>query len=111
MKVVDRDEEKRVSDTAKLFLAATDIYESKQKRIDIMMPFLEEVLDVQPKQGYKGNRFEADAVVLDPIFDGKRAYGASGCFEFKNELGGGDATVQSALTLRKLLAQPEVWIL
>ena len=118
MKVLDREEERRVDDTAKLFLKATDIYETEQARVDAMKPLLKSVLDLKDIDKIKGSRlemvkgsgFEADGIVKERILDGgdDEIHGVTGCFEYKNELGGGDATVQGALTLRKCLVLPKV---
>ncbi|KAH9162832.1 hypothetical protein EDB89DRAFT_2234529 [Lactarius sanguifluus] len=107
-KVVDKAEEQRVDDTAKLFIAATDIYETEAERCKAVIPLLERLLDIafieKPKLG---KDFEPDAIVTQAIKD--VTYGAMtaviGYVEFKNEFGiGGDGGVQNALGLRKHLA-------
>ena len=111
--VVDKAEGDRVEHTAKLFLAATDIYENEEKRSKPVIEHLEELLGVtfiaRPKA--KDRSFEPDAIVVAPVGnatdEGEKAI--IGCVEFKNELGvGGDCGIQNALGLRKYLAQNEV---
>ena len=111
--VVDKAEEERVKHTAKLFLAATDIYDNKDERSESVIEHLQKLLDVtfiaRPKA--KDRSFEPDAIVFAPVGNatdrGEKAI--IGCIEFKNELGvGGDCGIQNALGLRKYLAQDEV---
>ena len=115
--VVDKAEEERVKHTAKLFLAATDIYDNKNERSESVIGHLEKLLDVtfiaRPKA--KDRWFEPDdTVVVAPVGNatdgGEKAI--IGCVEFMNELGfGGDCGIQNALGLRKYLAQDEVRVL
>ena len=114
-RVVDRAEQERVEHTARLFIAATDIYESDDDRYESVIGPLGELLGVafiaKPNSGDRS--FQLDAMVTTPVGspldEGVKAI--IGCVEFKNELGiGGDCGVQNALGLRKHIARNEVCV-
>ncbi|KAF8718442.1 hypothetical protein AX14_011836 [Amanita brunnescens Koide BX004] len=82
--------ENRVEDTAKLFLVATEIYETEEERCRAVIPHLKNVLGFTLAKSLKTK-------------DGVICY-----IEFKNELGiSGDGGVQAALALRKHLVKKD----
>ncbi|KAH9027874.1 hypothetical protein EDB85DRAFT_1972594 [Lactarius pseudohatsudake] len=110
-KVVDRAEENRVNDTAQLFTAATDIYDTKDERRNAVIRHLKNLLDITliEKPGVEKD-FGSGAIAAEAIKD--VTYGRKeaiiGYVEIKNEYGaGGDCNVQNALGLRKHLAREE----
>ena len=111
--VVDEDREHRLKNIVKLHLAATDIYYSEEERRKKVIPILERLLDidlVRQRTVYVGKR----PVTLDAIAE-EAVYGAEmkaviALFKFKNEFGGGDCGLQTALGLRKYLALDAVCI-
>lgn len=114
--LVDPQEETRVDSTAKLCLAATDIYRNEASRLEAVRPFIESVLGICLKSNVttinKGKMTtEADGLVLQDIEDNNEK-GVVSHFEWKNELGlSGQCGLQNALSLRKLLIQPQVrWL-
>ncbi|KAH9027358.1 hypothetical protein EDB84DRAFT_311712 [Lactarius hengduanensis] len=113
-KVVDRTEEKRVDDTARLFTAATDIYETEAERFDAIIPHLETLLDITlvTEPGFRSSKkdFEPDAIAVQAINDEThgRKEAIIGHVEFENDCGvRGDCEIRNALKLRKHLAQEE----
>ncbi|KAH9059724.1 hypothetical protein EDB87DRAFT_1778782 [Lactarius vividus] len=113
-KVVDRAEEKRVDDAARLFTAAADIYETEAERFDAIIPHLENLLGIalvtKPRFGSSKKDFELDAIAVQAIND--ETYGRKeaiiGHVEFENDCGvRGDCEIRNALSLRKHLAQEE----
>ncbi|KAH9039480.1 hypothetical protein EDB83DRAFT_2228374 [Lactarius deliciosus] len=112
--ILRRAEEKRVDDTARLFTAATDIYETEAERFDAMIPHLETLLDIAPvtKPGFRSNKtdFEPDAIAVQAINDEThgRKEAIIGHVEFENDCGvRGHCEIRNALKLRKHLAQEE----
>ncbi|KAH9027873.1 hypothetical protein EDB85DRAFT_2148231 [Lactarius pseudohatsudake] len=113
-KVVDRAEEKRVDDTAQLFTAATDIYETEAERFDAIVPHLENLLGIvfvtKPRFRSSKKDFEPDAIVAQAINDEThgRKEAIIGHVEFENDCGvRGDCEIRNALKIRKHLAQEE----
>lgn len=113
----DIEQRQRVEDTAKLFIAATDIYESEKERYNAIIPHLQNVMDIKfvpkPNAGKGNKEFETDAMVAVQIKD--ISYGTKegvlGYLELKNEFGSSsDGEIQAALALRKHLAHDEVCI-
>lgn len=116
-RVVDKDEVGRVDDTAKLFLAATNIYPDEDQRSKAIIPHLKNLLGIdiieKPKVGNGRKDSEPDAIATGAIQDASfgKKIAVIGYVEFKNEFGiGGDCGVQNALGLRKYLAQEKVYV-
>ncbi|KAH9051961.1 hypothetical protein EDB87DRAFT_1660664 [Lactarius vividus] len=107
-RMVDRVGKQQVDDTAKLFIAATNIYATESDRCKAVIPLLVKLLDIPLEEKPKVTKdFEPDAIATKVIED--ETYGkkeAVICYvEFKNEFGiGEDCGVQNALELRKYLA-------
>ncbi|EKM75087.1 hypothetical protein AGABI1DRAFT_132540 [Agaricus bisporus var. burnettii JB137-S8] len=110
--VVDGGEETRVDNTAKLCLAATDIYKDEAARLQAVHPLIENVLGTEIERNVKSLRkgrqaTEADGLVSERV-RGSEEKGIVCHVEWKNELGlSGQCGLQNALALRKRLIESE----
>ena len=115
-KVVDPQEVKRVDDTAKLFLASTQIYKTEKDRTDNIYPYIRSLLGIELRENVvvaTGGRkkAESDALVEQGLDDKTfgETVGIVSHLEAKNELGvAGQCGVQNALGLRKSLVNDKV---
>lgn len=111
-KVVDGAEDKRLVNTAKLHLAATDIYDTEEERCNEVIPLLNRLLDIDlvEKRTVKiGNMMFTPDAIAEEAIDGAETKAVIAFVQFKNGFGG-DCGVQTALGLRKYLARDEVCV-
>ncbi|KAG5651228.1 hypothetical protein H0H81_009377 [Sphagnurus paluster] len=105
-RLVDRQEEQRVGDTAKLCQAAANIYHTERERLEAVYPLVETLLGIQMTRNVNTTT-EIDGLVQQAIKDSDKK-GVAVHVELKNELGlSGLSTLQNTLSLRKHLIQPQ----
>ena len=115
-KVVDVQEMKRVDDTAKLFLASTQIYQTEKERNDHVYPHIRNLLGIELRETVDsiigGKKTSESNAVVEQVLDDKTLGNTIAIVsheETKNELGvAGQCEVQNALGLRKILVNDKV---
>ena len=105
--VVDEARENRLRNTVKLHGAATNIYDSEDERCKEVIPHLERLLNIdliRKRTVHIDKRAVTPDAIAEEAVDGAETKAVIALVEFKNEFGGGDCGLQTALRLRKYLA-------
>ena len=107
--VVDEARENRLRNTTKLHRAAMEIYDSEEERCKEVIPHLERLLDINLIQK-RAVHIDKRATSAEEAVDGAETKAVIALVEFKNEFDGGDCGLQTALRLRKYLAEDALCI-